>query len=65
MTNQVSIKVLFNKEDALYSSVSALLNEYQLANRRLQVDYIDYIRNPGSAQLIKERKLLGFRASAS
>ena len=54
MTNQVSIKVLFNKVDSLYSPVSALLNEYQLVNRRLQVDYIDYIRNPGAAQSIKE-----------
>jgi hypothetical protein len=60
MTNQVKITVFFDKEASLFSSVSTLLNEYKLASRRIQVDYIDYLRNPGAAQLIKERyKLVG------
>lgn len=60
MTNQVKVTVFFDKQEALYSSVSALLNEYQLACPRLVVDYVDYLRNPGSAQLVMERYKLSF-----
>lgn len=59
-SNQVKVVVFFDKEDSLYSSVSSLLNEYQLASPRLAVEYVDYLRNPGAAQLIKERYKLDF-----
>jgi ABC-2 type transport system permease protein len=55
LTNQVKITVYFDKQYSLFSSVSSLLNEYQLANPHLTVDYVDYIRNPSAAVLVKER----------
>ena len=60
LTNQVKIVAFFDKQESLYSSVSSLLNEYQLACPRLNVEYVDYLRNPGSAQLMIERYKLAF-----
>ena len=53
VTNQVKVTLYYDKEDSLFSSVSELLNEYQLANPRIQIQTIDYLRNPGAAQKIK------------
>ena len=60
LTNQIHIVVFFDKQNVLYSSVSALLKEYQLACPRLHVQYVDYVRNPGTAQLIKDRYKTAF-----
>ncbi len=61
-SNQVKVVVLFDKHDpwGLYSSVSSLLKEYQLACPSLKVEYVDYERNPKDAVLIKERYKLSF-----
>ena len=53
LTNQVRVVVLFDAEDPLYSSVTALLTEYKHASPKLQIEWVDYLRNPSGAQLIK------------
>ncbi len=57
LTNQVKVVVFWDQRDApgIYSAVSALLNEYQLASPMLAVETVDYMRNPSAAVLIKER----------
>ena len=53
LTNQVRVVVLFDAEDPLDSSVTALLTEYKHASPKLQIEWVDYLRNPSGAQLIK------------
>ncbi len=60
LTNAIQITVFFDQQSPLYSSVSSLLAEYQQACPRTQIEYVDYMRNPGAAQLVKERYRLSF-----
>jgi hypothetical protein len=53
LTNQVKITVYYDKQEALYTTVADLLNEYALINPRLSVRTVDYLRDPASAQLVK------------
>lgn len=53
VTNQVKVIVFFNPNHPLFSSVKGLLNEYLLACPRLELQYVDYIKAPGAAELIK------------
>lgn len=55
LTNQVRVVVLFDAEDPLYSSVASLLTEYKHASPKLKIELVDYLRNPGGAQLIKSQ----------
>jgi hypothetical protein len=65
LTNQVKVWVFFDRQESLYSPVSSLLKEYELACPRLKVEYVDYLRNPGRAQFIKERYRLAAADEAS
>lgn len=57
LTNTVKVIVFFDKQDpsSMFSQVSSLLKEYELASPRLKVEYVDYNHNPGQAQFIKDR----------
>ncbi len=58
LTNQVKIVVYWTKDPkslSFYSSVSALLGEYQLATRKITVEFVDQVRNPAAALVVKER----------
>jgi hypothetical protein len=61
LTNQVKITIYYDKSDSYYSMIVDLLTEYKTINPRLQVQTVDYLRDPGSAMLLKEkyRKYLG------
>jgi len=54
-TNQVKITLYYDKSDPYYSMVSDLLTEYKLVNRRLQIQTVDYLRDPGTALQLKEK----------
>src|SRR5262249_36485597 len=54
LTNQVRVTIYYKKSEALYTTVAALLNEYRLNNPRIAVQTVDYLRDPGAAQKIKE-----------
>jgi len=62
LTNEVEVVIFFNQKDplGLYSSVSALLKEYQLVCPKLRIKHVDYLRNPTSAVLVKEKYNLTF-----
>lgn len=55
LTNNVKVIVFFDPDpqDSLYLSVKGLINEYKLACSKLDVEYVDYVRSPGRAALIK------------
>ena len=53
ITNDVRVTLYFDKQDAMYPTISALLNEYHLANRRITVETVDYNKNPVEAQKVK------------
>jgi hypothetical protein len=53
ITNQINVTVLFDKDDPVYEPVLALLKEYKYVNDKIVVKTVDYIRQPGEAQLVK------------
>jgi len=52
-TNQVKAIVFFDPDEALYASVKGLINEYQLACPKLDVEYVNYLLLTGRANWIK------------
>ncbi|MCF7708516.1 MAG: GldG family protein [Verrucomicrobia bacterium] len=60
ITNRVKVIVFFDSNDPVFSSVEALLREYRLKCPNLEVEYVDYLRNPGRAQLVKDKYKLSF-----
>jgi len=66
LTNQVKVSVLFEPDvpGTLYGDVKALLKEYQLASPRIQVEFIDYLRNSRGAALVKAQYRLSTSADA-
>lgn len=53
ITNQVKVTVYYDKEDPLYTTVDSLLKEYHLANPKIMLQTVDYLRDPGAAQRVK------------
>jgi ABC-type uncharacterized transport system involved in gliding motility auxiliary subunit len=53
LTNDIKVTVYYDRGEPLYESVWSLLKEYAFANSRIQVDVVDYTRDPGAAQLAK------------
>ncbi len=59
LTNQVKITLYYAREEALYSTVADLANEYRLINPKISIQTTDYLRDPGAAQKIKVDYKLG------
>ncbi len=55
VTNRVDVTLYYDKQDDFYPTIVALLNEYRSANPRLSVKTVDYVRDAGEAQKIKEQ----------
>lgn len=57
LTNDVNVIVFFDPDphDSHYLSVKGLINEYQLACPKLNVEYVDSVRSPARAALIKDQ----------
>jgi hypothetical protein len=53
ITNPVKVTLYYDKKDPFYTTVVDLLNEYALANRKISIRTVDYIRDPGAAQNVK------------
>ena len=63
LTNQVQVTLYYDTKDeeALYSTVLDLLNEYRLVNPRITVQTVDYMHDPGLAQKTKAKYNLSAR----
>ena len=57
LTNDVNVTLYYDTKDSdnFYPDIVALLNEYRAANPRISVKTVDYVRDAGEAQKIKER----------
>jgi hypothetical protein len=55
LTNTVRVVVYYDRAEALYTPVTALLKEYRLANPRIEVEVVHYVAEPAKAELIKAR----------
>jgi len=55
LTNRVRITVFFDHEHPAYPSVRALLREYAAHSSHLEVETLDYSRNPAAAQEFRRR----------
>jgi hypothetical protein len=55
LTNHIDVTLYYDKQDDFYPTIVALLNEYRSANPRLSVKTVDYVRDAGEAQKIKEQ----------
>jgi ABC-type uncharacterized transport system involved in gliding motility auxiliary subunit len=54
LTNRVNLTLYYDKEDDLFTTVEALLKEYCAANPKISVNVVDYVRDAGEAEKIKE-----------
>lgn len=60
LTNQVDITLYYDKKDALFSTVSDLVEQYKLHNPRyISVRVVDYLLDASTAQEVKEKYNLG------
>jgi ABC-2 type transport system permease protein len=55
VTNRVKVTVFFDRQEPLYEAVSDLLREYQYVSDLIEVEAVDYIRDPPRAQLSKAK----------
>ena len=60
VTNQVDVTLYYNtrpddSDPNFYEDILALLHEYQAANRNIVVHTVDYVRDPGLAEITKAK----------
>ncbi len=59
LTNQVNVTLFYDKRDPLYRTIANLVDEYRLANPRIAVQSVDYVRDPGLARTVRADYNLG------
>jgi hypothetical protein len=55
LTNHIDVTLYYDKQEDFYPTIVALLNEYRSANTRLSIKTVDYVRDAGEAQKVKEQ----------
>jgi hypothetical protein len=55
LTNRVTVTLYYDKRDEFYPAIVALLNEYRSANPKIIVNAVDYVRDAGAAEKVKEQ----------
>lgn len=55
VTNPVKVTLYFDKDDPLFEPSYNLLKTYRYANNRIQLDVVNYLNEPGAAQLVKKK----------
>jgi len=55
LTNRVTVTLYYDQKDDFYPDVVALLNEYCAANPKISVRTVDYVRDAGAAEKVKEK----------
>jgi len=53
VTNEVKVIIYYDRDDELFSTIKALLREYQTLNPLIQVETVDYLRDAAEAQRVK------------
>lgn len=55
VTNQVHVTLYYEREDPLFGTISALVDEYRHANPNISIETVDYTSSPAEAQRIKTK----------
>ena len=55
LTNAVNVTLYFDRKDEFYPDILALLNEYRAANPKISLHTVDYVRDAGEAEKIKQQ----------
>jgi ABC-type uncharacterized transport system involved in gliding motility auxiliary subunit len=55
LTNHVNVTLYYDRQDDFYPTIVALLNEYHSVNPNISVRTVDYVRDPGEAEKVKEQ----------
>jgi ABC-type uncharacterized transport system involved in gliding motility auxiliary subunit len=55
LTNRVAVTLYYDRKDDFYPDIVALLKEYCLANPKISVHPVDYVRDAGEAEKVKEQ----------
>ena len=55
LTNHITVTLYYDKQDDFYPTIVALLNEYHSVNPNISVKTVDYVRDAGEAEKIKEQ----------
>ncbi len=55
VTNHVDVTLYYDRKADFYQDVEALLKEYRAANKNISVQTVDYVRDPGAAEIIKQK----------
>jgi gliding motility-associatede transport system auxiliary component len=55
LTNQVNVTVYYDRNNRMYSTVMALLDEYHRVDPRINIKVVDYERDPGEAAVIMQK----------
>src|SRR5580698_11549554 len=55
LTNHVDVTVYYDKDDRMYSTIMALLDEYHRLDPRIHIKVVDYNRDPAEAAVITRK----------
>jgi hypothetical protein len=55
MTNHITVTLYYDTQDDFYPTIVTLLGEYHAANENLSIRTVDYLRNAGEAEKLKEQ----------
>jgi hypothetical protein len=55
LTNHVTVTLYYDRKDDFYPDIVALLNEYRTINPKISVRTVDYVRDAGEAEKVKEQ----------
>ncbi|HXR04399.1 MAG TPA: GldG family protein [Verrucomicrobiae bacterium] len=55
LTNRVMVTLYYDRQDDYYPDIVALLNEYRSAYPKISVRTVDYLRDAGEAEKVKEQ----------
>src|ERR1039457_1335922 len=55
LTNRVDVTLYYDRKADFYPTIVALLNEYSAANPKIFVRAVDYVRDAGAAEMVKEK----------
>jgi ABC-type uncharacterized transport system len=55
LTNNIKVIAYYDSKDPLFPRVKGLLKEYEFASSRIQVQFVDYLRDVGTAEQIKQQ----------
>src|SRR5882724_3923192 len=54
LTNRVTVTLYYDRKDDFYPDIVALLNEYRAVNPKISFTTVDYVRDAGEAEKLKE-----------